>query len=77
MTPKQRMTVQNAWRSGEVQVVVATIAFGMGESFVLFLPFSVLVPPFSANHTFNSHRQARRQICGEDWVGGHFMITRS
>ena len=30
MTPKQRMEVQNAWRSGEVQVVVATIAFGMG-----------------------------------------------
>eukprot|EP00798_Chlamydomonas_sp_ICE-L_P003426 gene3426-13470_t len=28
--PKQRMQVQNAWRSGEVQVVVATIAFGMG-----------------------------------------------
>eukprot|EP00891_Asterochloris_glomerata_P002950 jgi/Astpho2/2950/gw1.00050.55.1_t len=30
MTPKQRMGVQNAWRSGRHQVVVATIAFGMG-----------------------------------------------
>ena len=30
MTPKQRMEVQNAWRGGVVQVVVATIAFGMG-----------------------------------------------
>ena len=28
MTPKQRMEVQNEWSSGEVQVVVATIAFG-------------------------------------------------
>ncbi len=28
MTPKQRMGVQNAWRSGRHQVVVATIAFG-------------------------------------------------
>ena len=25
MTPKQRMSVQNAWRTGEIQVVVATI----------------------------------------------------
>ncbi|EFN55525.1 hypothetical protein CHLNCDRAFT_133956 [Chlorella variabilis] len=30
MTPKQRMQVQNDWRTGRVQVVVATIAFGMG-----------------------------------------------
>ncbi len=30
MTPKQRMQVQNQWRSGVLQVVVATIAFGMG-----------------------------------------------
>ncbi len=30
MTPKKRESVQNAWRAGEVQVVVATIAFGMG-----------------------------------------------
>ncbi|MEW5303287.1 MAG: hypothetical protein WDW36_005993 [Sanguina aurantia] len=30
MTPKVRMEVQNKWRSGKVQVVVATIAFGMG-----------------------------------------------
>jgi bloom syndrome protein len=30
MTPKQRMQVQNDWRAGRVQVVVATIAFGMG-----------------------------------------------
>ena len=31
MTPKQRIQVQNQWRSGVLQVVVATIAFGMGE----------------------------------------------
>ncbi|GFR41109.1 hypothetical protein Agub_g1704, partial [Astrephomene gubernaculifera] len=31
MTPKQRTQVQNRWRDGEVAVVVATIAFGMGE----------------------------------------------
>jgi len=30
MTPKQRTGVQNAWRKGEVLVVAATIAFGMG-----------------------------------------------
>lgn len=30
MTPGQRMDVQNRWRSGEVRVVAATIAFGMG-----------------------------------------------
>ncbi|KAK9901519.1 hypothetical protein WJX75_000114 [Coccomyxa subellipsoidea] len=30
MTPKQRVKVQNDWRRGELQVVVATIAFGMG-----------------------------------------------
>ena len=30
MTPKQRIQVQNQWRSGALQVVVATIAFGMG-----------------------------------------------
>ncbi|KXZ56841.1 hypothetical protein GPECTOR_1g759 [Gonium pectorale] len=30
MTPKQRTQVQNKWRDGEVAVVVATIAFGMG-----------------------------------------------
>ncbi|PRW57979.1 ATP-dependent DNA helicase Q-like 1 isoform A [Chlorella sorokiniana] len=30
MTPKQRMQVQNDWRTGAVKVVVATIAFGMG-----------------------------------------------
>ncbi|CAL5219887.1 g1811 [Coccomyxa viridis] len=30
MTPKQRIQVQNQWRSGVLQVVVATIAFGMG-----------------------------------------------
>ena len=30
MTPRQRVDVQNRWRSGELQVVVATIAFGMG-----------------------------------------------
>ncbi|KAG2450219.1 hypothetical protein HYH02_000320 [Chlamydomonas schloesseri] len=30
MTPKQRTRVQNRWRDGEVAVVVATIAFGMG-----------------------------------------------
>ncbi len=28
MTPKNRMDIQNKWRSGEFQVVVATIAFG-------------------------------------------------
>lgn len=33
MTPKQRIQVQNQWRSGVLQVVVATIAFGMGERF--------------------------------------------
>ena len=32
MTPKQRIQVQNQWRSGVLQVVVATIAFGMGEA---------------------------------------------
>lgn len=30
MTPKQRTEVQNAWRQGQVRVVAATIAFGMG-----------------------------------------------
>lgn len=30
LTPKQRIQIQNQWRRGEVQVVVATIAFGMG-----------------------------------------------
>ncbi len=30
MTPKQRTEVQNAWRRGEIKVVAATIAFGMG-----------------------------------------------
>ena len=30
MTPKQRTEVQNLWRQGQVQVVAATIAFGMG-----------------------------------------------
>ena len=30
MTPKQRIMVQNSWRSGLIKVVVATIAFGMG-----------------------------------------------
>ncbi|KAK9835234.1 hypothetical protein WJX81_007757 [Elliptochloris bilobata] len=30
MTPSQRINVQNRWRCGAVQVVVATIAFGMG-----------------------------------------------
>ncbi|KAI3425882.1 hypothetical protein D9Q98_007855 [Chlorella vulgaris] len=30
MTPKQRMQVQNDWRTGRCKVVVATIAFGMG-----------------------------------------------
>ena len=32
MTPKQRVRVQNDWRKGDVQVVVATIAFGMGAA---------------------------------------------
>ncbi|EFJ52100.1 hypothetical protein VOLCADRAFT_103112 [Volvox carteri f. nagariensis] len=31
MTPKQRTQVQNKWRDGEIAVVVATIAFGMGS----------------------------------------------
>lgn len=31
MTPRQRVDVQNRWRHGGLQVVVATIAFGMGE----------------------------------------------
>ena len=30
MTPGQRTSVQNKWRSGEIKVVAATIAFGMG-----------------------------------------------
>ncbi|KAK9817076.1 hypothetical protein WJX72_009158 [[Myrmecia] bisecta] len=30
LTPKQRVEAQNKWQSGQVQVVVATIAFGMG-----------------------------------------------
>lgn len=30
MTPGQRTAVQNKWRSGEIKVVAATIAFGMG-----------------------------------------------
>ena len=30
MTSKQRMEVQNRWREGKIQCVVATIAFGMG-----------------------------------------------
>lgn len=30
MTSKQRTIVQNAWRRGEIRVVAATIAFGMG-----------------------------------------------
>ena len=30
LTPKQRTEVQNSWRSGEIKVVSATIAFGMG-----------------------------------------------
>lgn len=30
MTPKQRILVQREWHSGRLQVVCATIAFGMG-----------------------------------------------
>ena len=30
MTPGQRTTVQNQWKRGEIKVVAATIAFGMG-----------------------------------------------
>ncbi len=30
MTPKQRIQVQREWHSGRLQVVCATIAFGMG-----------------------------------------------
>lgn len=30
MTPGQRTAVQNKWRNGEIKVVAATIAFGMG-----------------------------------------------
>ena len=30
MTPGQRTTVQNHWKSGKIKVVAATIAFGMG-----------------------------------------------
>lgn len=30
MTPKQRFTVQSKWQGGEADVIVATIAFGMG-----------------------------------------------
>jgi superfamily II DNA helicase RecQ len=30
MTPKQRTDVEMRWRSGDVRVIVATIAFGMG-----------------------------------------------
>lgn len=49
MTPKQRIQVQNQWRSGVLQVVVATIAFGMGEStsvihFLLACPEEHLCP---------------------------------
>ena len=36
MTPKQRIQVQNQWRTGALQVVVATIAFGMGKSYQSF-----------------------------------------
>ena len=37
MTPKQRVKVQNDWRRGELQVVVATIAFGMGAALLSHL----------------------------------------
>lgn len=30
MTPKQRVRVQREWHNGHLQVVCATIAFGMG-----------------------------------------------
>ena len=30
MTPKQRIRVQSEWHAGRLQVVCATIAFGMG-----------------------------------------------
>lgn len=30
LTPNQRMTVQKEWQTGKVQVIAATIAFGMG-----------------------------------------------
>jgi hypothetical protein len=41
MTPKQRVAVQNAWRCGALQVVVATIAFGMGAPAWAPLPAAV------------------------------------
>jgi bloom syndrome protein len=34
LTPKQRVRIQNQWRTGELQVVVATIAFGMGAAYI-------------------------------------------
>ena len=42
MTPKQRIQVQNQWRAGVLQVVVATISFGMGEpGYYNVLPSSI------------------------------------
>ncbi len=30
MTPKQREEVQDAWVSGKINIIVATVSFGMG-----------------------------------------------
>ena len=68
MTPKQRITVQTAWSTGRLQVVCATIAFGMGIDkpdvrFVMHytLPKSLEVQTSSSCLHLSSHvRQMQR-----------------
>lgn len=67
MTPRQRSEVQNSWRADKLQLVVATIAFGMGEPSTLGLPYMPAMLPCGNGDGWGfprRHRQARREVCG-------------
>jgi hypothetical protein len=74
MTPKQRTEVQNLWRSGVVQVVVATIAVGgrasapaAGAGFAAGAAYSAQSQPAAAlapaGHC-GQHLCLRSRLCG-------------